>query len=373
MEWQSAYYQVPHDFSAYPFSYPQLSQLVKVTPFLSGETTRLMMTNHYGKAPLTFERVAIANQPTMAGATEVGAVTIQPGQTLATTPVDFQVEAGRPVYVLMVAERPHSYYDYTCTFEPSWVNAGVARQAGKVPRLNDRWRVRKSWFSFAGLETQPTQPATVVNLTGDSLVETGMLAAGLFTLSQRDFPNSVTWRMTGISGNRLALAAPTNQLPEKTFGPALVDRLADLVTVSAKLTVASIGGNDLLLPVDNPGGDEPIPSVESLVQAFTNLKSGLAAHGQELIVPTLAPLRLAGEPTLFQPGEKEVDQKRRTLNQWLGSQPWVVDTAPQLTAPHATVLAPENDFGDHLHLSPTGGRHLAELLWPRIKGALMNN
>ncbi|MEK1405962.1 lipolytic protein G-D-S-L family protein, partial [Limosilactobacillus fermentum] len=42
MEWQSAYYQVPHDFSAYPFSYPQLSQLVKVTPFLSGETTRLM-------------------------------------------------------------------------------------------------------------------------------------------------------------------------------------------------------------------------------------------------------------------------------------------------------------------------------------------
>lgn len=36
MEWQSAYYQVPHDFSAYPFSYPQLSQLVKVTPFLSG-------------------------------------------------------------------------------------------------------------------------------------------------------------------------------------------------------------------------------------------------------------------------------------------------------------------------------------------------
>ncbi|WP_455419877.1 lipolytic protein G-D-S-L family protein [Limosilactobacillus fermentum] len=373
MEWQSAYYQAPHDFSAYPFSYPQLSQLVKVTPFLSGETTRLMMTNQYGKAPLTFERVAIANQPTMAGATEVGAVTIQPGQTLSTTPVDFQVEAGRPVYVLMVAERPQTYHDYTCTFEPSWVNAGVTRQAGKVPRLNDRWRVRKSWFSFAGLETQPTQPATVVNLTGDSLVETGMLAAGLFTLSQRDFPNAVTWRMTGISGNRLALAAPANQLPEKTFGPALVDRLADLVTVSAKLTVASIGGNDLLLPVDNPGGDEPIPSVESLVQAFTNLKSVLAAHGQELIVPTLAPLRLAGEPTLFQPGEKEVDQKRRTLNQWLGSQPWVVDTAPQLTAPHATVLAPENDFGDHLHLSPTGGRHLAELLWPRIKGALMNN
>ncbi|MGY0303834.1 lipolytic protein G-D-S-L family protein, partial [Limosilactobacillus fermentum] len=87
-------------------------------------------------------------------ATEVGAVTIQPGQTLATTPVDFQVEAGRPVYVLMVAERPQTYYDYTCTFEPSWVNAGVARQAGKVPRLNDRWRVRKSWSSFAGLETQ---------------------------------------------------------------------------------------------------------------------------------------------------------------------------------------------------------------------------
>lgn len=370
MEWQSAYYQAPHDFRASPFTYPQLSQVIKITPFIAGSRVRLCLTNRFGVQRLTFERIAISDTPTFTESIELGALTVQPGQEAQTNEASLTIVAGQPVYVLMVAQQEQTYCDYACTYEASWVSAGITRRADKVPRLNDRWQIRKSWFSFAGLEVLSDRAVTTVNLTGDSLVETGMLAAGMFELSQRDCPGQITWRMTGISGNRLVLDEPQNKLPERTFGPALLNRLADVTTEPASLTVALIGGNDLLLPLTNPGGGQPVPEVATLIKAYQRLADYFARERQILLLPTLAPLRLPGDPAAFKPGEKEVNQKRLILNQWLRGQAWIIDTADAMTAPEVAVLNPADDFGDHLHLSPVGGRHLARLLWPRIKDEL---
>ena len=37
MPWEISYYQTPHNSQAQPFTYAALTQIVKLTPFLSGE------------------------------------------------------------------------------------------------------------------------------------------------------------------------------------------------------------------------------------------------------------------------------------------------------------------------------------------------
>ena len=58
--WQAAWYYENIDFSAMPFKMRELSQLIKITSFLSGKELRLKLTNYYGKEELIFDEIYVA-------------------------------------------------------------------------------------------------------------------------------------------------------------------------------------------------------------------------------------------------------------------------------------------------------------------------
>lgn len=370
MNWQSGYYQAPHDFRAYPFHYPELCQVVQQTSFLTGDQVRVHLTNRWGTMPLHFTSLAVSRRPDFEDAAILRDLIVPAGQEVVTPPLSVAAVAGKPLYFRLVATTAQIYVDYASTYEPSWVNAALSRYADTQPLLRDRWRQRKSWFSLAGFDVLTESVPLRAHLLGDSLVETGMLAAALFRRTLSEFAGRVSWLVDGISGNRLLKDAPTNQLPEKTFGLALWHRLVRHERPAGELTVVSIGGNDLLLPVANPGGDDSVPTVTKLATGFASLNGLLAERGSKLVLPTITPLRVPKATGPLSAGEILVNQRRQDLNQWLKTQSYAVDSAPALTGPTGQ-LDQSADFGDHLHLSPVGGEALAAQLWPAIRHALI--
>lgn len=366
MNWQSGYYQAPHDFRAYPFHYAELCQVVKLTSFLGGDQVRVHLTNRWGKRPLHFSSLMVASRPDFNGAVGIKNLTIPAGQALVTSPLSIAVRAGGPLYFRLVAETAQTYADYASTYDPTWVNAALSRTAGHQPTLRNRWHQLKSWFSLAGFDVWTTAVPVMAHLIGDSLVETGMLAAALFRRTMQDFPTQVSWVVDGISGNRLLRDAPTNQVLMRTFGEALLRRLIRHERPAGQVTVASIGGNDLILPVANPLGGGPEPSVATLADGYTKLNGLLAERGSKLVLPTIAPLRVPKATGPLSAGERRANERRRQLNQWLIKRSYTVDTAPLLTDAQGQ-LAARADFGDQLHLSPAGGEILAAGLWPEIQ------
>ncbi|WP_051523398.1 hypothetical protein [Ligilactobacillus hayakitensis] len=58
--WKPSVYYESADFSAMSFKLPQLSQVIKLTPSLSGNEGRLRLSNRYGKEDLWFDEIKVS-------------------------------------------------------------------------------------------------------------------------------------------------------------------------------------------------------------------------------------------------------------------------------------------------------------------------
>jgi lysophospholipase L1-like esterase len=369
--YQLAYLQATHDFSSLPFKYTQLHQIVKLTPFLSGQQCQLLFSNRYGQEDLHFERVAVANNPQMDNAVAVtfqGAwsLTLPRGShLLPSDAIDFATKAGQPLYVEMTALQPQVYADFVCTYGTEWVNAAIARRVGCRPQLPGSWHARHGWLCLDGLNVLTTMHPRYLELTGDSLVETGMVAQTLFRRLVSDYPEQVVAINTGISGNRLLHNAPQDEPLFATYGEALLQRLRT-ESFSPDLRIALIGSNDLLLPVYSADAKAQSHDLDSLYHGFTQL-----AQNGPLLTTTIAPFRLFDDQ--IAPVEQKINQVRRALNYRLAQNKFVVDTAPLVANQADDALANTMNFGDGMHLSPRGGTCIANALWPQIQSFLDHN
>lgn len=376
MQWQSGYSQLTHDLRAMAFRYPELCQVIKFTSFLSGTKLRLTLTNYYGVAELKFDQILVADNPKFHDAQEVltnhqTGLTIPVGDVRVTDPVDFKVTCGQAVYIKVTASRSQTYCDFAVTYDPSWVNASMGRHANHQPPLNDRWNRGHGWVSLTMMEVWTDATPQVIEFTGDSLVETGMVTAALFEQSIQDFPNQLTWLVTGISGNRLLTDTPQNKNPERTYGPSLLHRYGRLSQrpYEPTITLVSIGANDLLVPLDNPEGREEEPTLERLEIGYQALRTIIEDRHSQVRVLTLPPVRLPGQRDLLLASELQIDQLRRNLNAWLSQQSWSIDAGGAVTDQDGRRL-PDVDFGDNLHLSPYGGKLMGQAIWGQLRNLL---
>lgn len=360
MPWAASFDQLTHDFSALPFRYQELTQLVKLTPAITGRRCRLHLTNRYGKQSLRFESVTIANQPddnahdrfTYHGSSTI---VLPAGGELDSDPLDFPVQAAKSVYLIMRAQHDQTYADFASCYHPGWVNAMLARSAQALPELSHNWHQRKGWFCLERLDVLSDRQPLDVEITGDSLVETGMLTTPLFHYSCQHFPNQIAWHATGILGNQLLHDGPGDEPLYQTFGPALLKR--QVLQTPRPLTIALIGSNDLLVPCYSR--QEKPATVDQLIAGYQHL----ADHCAHLIVPSLTPIAPAG---LDERVIRKTNQRRLALNDWLVNQPWCVDINRLMANPDNTALKTPFDFGDGLHWSPRGGRAALQLLLPQI-------
>lgn len=372
MQWYPAFYQLTHDFSALPFHYAELCQVIKITPSLSGQSCRLKLTNRYGKNKLVYDEIKVADNllfknPSYIYHHHQQQIIIPRGQVLRTDPTQMLIQEGKPVYIRMVAHHPQEYADFASTYCTGMTNAVISRKMVNDPSLNTHWRARKGWFSLESLEIQSDQPVFQVEITGDSLVETGMVTAPLIQYFNRYYPKQFIWYQTGISGNQLVTDAPVEEPIYETFGSSLLSR-HDKPHPNSDLTIAIIGTNDLLLPYYSHVVAEQNITPLRLANGFQQLREECQQQESQLLTTTIAPIRMFDTPTL-QPAEQIINRQRYLVNQSLRHQPGILDGDAVLTDCQTGQLKPRYDFGDHLHWSPAGGRKIAQLFIPYIEQA----
>src|SRR5699024_8442750 len=199
--------QTPHNSQAQPFTYAALTQIVKLTPFLSGEAIQILLTNSYGNHPLTFSELWLSRDSAFKDAVRITkdqqtAFIIPAGQALGMDPIAFKVEAGQPLYFCLRATTPQTYVDVASTYDPSLVNAALSGRSTALPQLTARWQQRKSWFNLAGFRVWRAKQAPLVELAGDSLIETGMVPAAVGRHLLTEFLDQVALINTAISGSQ---------------------------------------------------------------------------------------------------------------------------------------------------------------------------
>lgn len=364
MPWYPSFYQLTHDFSALPFHYEKLCQVVKITPSLSGHHCRLKLTNRYGKQDLVFDEIMIADNPAFNDAQTIcylhqRQIIIPQGQVIKTDPVLLMTNSGQPVYVRMVAKRSQEYADFASTYQSDLTNATISRSLTMKPVFSNRWRAQKGWFSLESLEIQTLRsPKYQIEITGDSLVESGMVTAPLIQYFNQHYPDQFVWYQTGISGNQLLHDAPVEEPLYETFGNSLLHRQR-LNPISTQITLAIIGTNDLLLPYYSHVIADQNVTPRTLLQGFQQLQNQCATRESRLLTTTIASLRLFDLPTL-QPVEELIELQRERINQLLVQQPGVIDGGQLLTNPRTGQLDDRYDFGDHIHWNPAGGQKIAK-------------
>lgn len=373
MTWQAAAFQLTHDFSALPFRYQELCQVVKLTPSLSGGNVRLKLTNSYGKQALRFDQVTIADQLQFSQGQDVTAsgqqeVVIPPGQVVITDPLAFKIRCGQPYYIKMVAHRPQTYADFALTYHPRLTNAALSRHADFQPSLSERMSNRKGWFSLEAMEVYTSSTVQQVELTGDSLMESGMVTAPLITYFNQHYPDQITWLQTGISGNQLLQDAPQEEPLYATFGHSLLHRYSK-EHFFTNVTVALIGTNDLIMPFYSSSIADSHVTPDDMLHGYQRLKTLCEHHHSQLLTATLTPVRLF-DLTNLQVSEQLIQQRRSQINALLLRQAGVVDVAKVLTDPQTQQLASWYDFGDHLHWNALGGHEVAHLLIPYLQSRL---
>lgn len=373
MMWQNAFFQLTHDFSALPFRYPELCQIIKVTPSLSGNAVRLRLTNHYGFRTLRFEQIKIAHNSHFVNAIWIKAagqsvIKIPAGKEVITDPQKFMVHCNQPVYIKMIANQPQTYADFASTYNSQLTNASLSRHPEFQPPLTNRMSNRKGWFCFEALEVVTNDHVLHVEVTGDSLVESGMVTGPLMQYFNRYCPNEISWLQTGIAGNQLLNDVPVEEPLYETFGKSLLKRYSQ-ENYSIDLTIALIGTNDLMMPFYSHTIAGQNVTGHQLIAGYDRLKVISRQRGSRLITSTIAPVRLFDLPDLqpdLQASEQIIQQLRIQVNRCIKKRPGVIDAAKELTDPQTGNLAVSYDFGDHIHWNIAGGQRVARLLIPLI-------
>ncbi|WP_420214298.1 GDSL-type esterase/lipase family protein [Limosilactobacillus mucosae] len=366
MGWQIAYSRLPHDFSGLPFKMKKLTQLIKITPQVSGGGLRLQLHNHFGDEPLVFDRLEVSDNEKMQGAKMITRggqtrIVIASHGTAQTDTLPFQVTAGQPLYFRMCATCNQSYVDFSCVYDETFYNAINSNSTTATPRLPHNWQARKGWFCISCLEVWTAEKMPIIELTGDSLAETGMIETGLIKqlLGQGVVVN------TGISGNRLLHDAPQDGPLYQTFGQDLLKRVTQPVYSFPHPVIALIGSNDLVLPLIDTQSTHELITPSQYVAGVNQLKRILDERQCQLILTTIPP---------FSPRVDEeqagvlldAQQRRLSINEKLRKFAWVVDLDPLLLDDKGG-LKEAFDFGDHLHLNEAGGMTVARAILQKTR------
>lgn len=361
--WQTAVWYGCSNFATLPFRFKHLTQLVKLTPGITGSSLRLVLMNRYGDQDLVFNQAMVADNPEMIRGMRVTIngqqeLTIPRGQVVRTDPVRITAVAGQPLYVMMVANRPQRYADFNSTYDSNLANAIYSQGLHFRPQLPTGDHARKGWFCLVGVEVLSDEHPLVVELTGDSLAEMGLVAAPL--MKRLRLNRHVVLLNTAISGSRLLCGAPTDEPLYATFGDSLLSRMAgDQFTVD--LAVALVGSNDLILPFWSR--DAQLPTAEQLVEGFDQLNQLVQCRGAKLVTTTIPPVGLHLVDAQ-QAASQQVAVIRHQTNRQLATRQYVIDVEPLIA--NGNVLKQEADFGDQLHYSAAGANLVAGAIYDRI-------
>lgn len=343
-----------------------------VTPHHGGSGTRVRLTNRFGDRPVRFEHVHVALR--QSGAELVPGsgrrlafrgrqeVTIEPGASTVSDPVNLRFDAFQDLAVSMYAAHPTGpATEHLVAQQTSFLSAPGEgdHAADEAPKAFSA--TTTAWFFVEAVEVlAPKRVGTVVAL-GDSITDglqrrvvPGVANSGGIDLNER-YPDFLARRLlrargpdgpsvlnAGISGNRVLRDRLTDQA-----GRSALARIDADVLASAGVT------DVILLEGINDLGKTPRATPDDLIAGLKQLVGRLRAAGLNVLLGTLTPA--GGIRT------SKANAGRKRVNEWIRTRRVpVVDFDAAVRDPaHPSRLQPEYDSSDHVHPSSAGYRAMA--------------
>ncbi|WP_424886845.1 SGNH/GDSL hydrolase family protein [Streptomyces sp. XH2] len=330
-----------------------------------GEAVRIRLSNRYGKAPLTIGAARLARRTeghgtdpetsallTFGGKSEF---TLAAGEEGVSDPVPGRVSAGEELALSLYFPHDTGLAAFSAiASETGFVAPGDVTAARSLDGAEE---LVLSRYFVSGIDVLAPEGTAVAVAFGDSWME----GAGTTPGSNSRFPDQLNRRLErgwvvnqGISGNRLL----TDEIGEHAF--ARLQR--DVIDVpGATHVLLNFGLNDLGHPGSiDPHSPQPLPTVDELVDGYTELARRLHEAGLTVIAHTIGPY--AG--TVFEGYDTEEGRAvRRKVNDWIRTTDVfdaVTDVAAAVEDPaDPERILPAYDSGDHLHLNDEGTKAMA--------------
>ncbi len=338
-----------------------LRQVIHVS--LGGPRIRIEFSNAFGSGPVTLAAAAVApagergaikpeeSRPLLFGGGP--AVTIAPGGTAVSDPIDFAV---RPLSDLTISiffgDVSHDVTGHPGSRTTSYLQKGDFVSAASLPGA----ATTQHWYILSGVEVWSGQPAGVLAILGDSITD----GRGSTTDQNRRWPDNLARRLQAHS--RTAGIAVLNQgiggnrLLHDGLGPSALSRLdRDVLNQNGvRWLIVFEGVNDIGTGPKEARGDV----AQKVIAAYEDIVRRAHARHVRVFGATITPF---GGSFYDTPAH---EANRETVNQWIrtsGQFDAVIDFDAVARDPsNPTCLLPALDCGDHLHLSDRGYEVLAE-------------
>lgn len=343
---------------------------------LGGQHLRIVLSNTYGKEPLTIGKAAVARSPSGGdGAVVEGsqrvvtfggleAATILPGASLVSDPVALPVPALAQIAVSLYLPKatPVATFHWDGR-QTSWIVRG---DQTTTPVLKTNEASAQSTTArplLTGVQVEAGSAARAVVVIGDSITDGATASLNKDSrwpdfLAARLAPHGVAVVNAGISGARL--------LSDGMGVNALARLERDvLAQPGVRSVVVVLGINDIAWPGTAFARKAPRPTLEALTAGYRQLIEQARNRGLRVIGATLTPFEgaLPGTP-LEDYYHPDKDALRRQVNDWIrhGSAfDAVIDFDAVLRDPaHPARMAPRFDSGDRLHPGDEGNRAMAD-------------
>ncbi|WP_205736848.1 SGNH/GDSL hydrolase family protein [Acidovorax cavernicola] len=344
---------------------------------LGGQRLRIVLSNAYGKQPLTVAKTTVARPRQGSGdgaladdslrAVTFGgqeAATILPGASLVSDPVALPVAALSQVAVsLYLAHATPIDTFHWDGRQTGWLVSGDQTRAATL-RLTDRARQSTTARPLlTGIQVETAQAARAVAVIGDSITDGATASLDQDRrwpdfLAARLAPHGVAVVNAGISGARL--------LSDGMGVNALARLERDvLAQPGVRSVIVLLGINDISWPGTAFAQHAEPPTLASLTAGYRQLIAQAHSRGIRVVGATLTPFEgaLPGTPLAdyYQPGKNAL---RRQVNDWIrhsGAFDAVIDFDAALRDPaHPARIAARFDSGDHLHPGDEGNRAMAD-------------
>lgn len=340
---------------------------------LGGQRIRIVLSNTYGKQPITVGKATVAH-PGQDGGAVAGSLrpvtfggrnvaSILPGATLVSDPVALPVSALAQVMVSLYLPdaTPVGTFHWDGR-QTGWIVSGDQASALRLTQVDGAIVSTTARPVLTGIQVETEQAARAVVVIGDSITDGAAASLDKDSrwpdfLAARLAPYGVAVVNAGISGARLLSdGMGVNAL-------ARLDRDV-LAQPGVDSVIVMLGINDISWPGTAFAREARRPSLDDLTAGYRQLVTQAHSHGVRVIGATLTPFEgaLPGTP-LDDYYHPDKDALRRQVNEWIrhsGVFDAVIDFDAVLQdAVHPARMAARYDSGDHLHPGDAGNRAMA--------------
>ena len=341
-----------------------------IRPSIGGEVIRVTFSNAYGESPLGIAAANVARStggsaidPAGVAALTFGgehAVTIQPGTSVISDPVQCKVQALENLAVsTVISSMPVNVTGHPGSRTTSFIQPGDAATAAELPEAK---RV-DHWYLLAAVDVQAGKSAGAVVVIGDSITD----GRGSTTNQNNRWPDNLARQLRANPRTRdvsvLNQGIGGNRVLRNGLGPSALERFDRdvLVPPGVRWLVIFEGINDLGTAKGARTKGQPATTARDIILGLEQMIVRAQTHGLRVYGATLMPFQ--GFASYY---DDQGEADRQEINRWIrtsGRFDAVIDfDAIARDRQNPLQLSAAVDGGDHLHPSVDGHKMMGEAI-----------